>query len=188
MVSTRCFVIAEAGVNHNGSEELAVRLVEAAAASGADAVKFQSFSADKLVTPAARAAAYQRANTGATDQLSLLKNLELPRETFRLLKARADALDIEFMSTPFDADAARMLVELGVRRLKVPSGEITNLPFLELLAGFDLPLIVSTGMADMDEVAEAVEAVSAARARLRMPGPLVDRLTLLHCTSNSLHL
>jgi N-acetylneuraminate synthase len=184
MVSTRCFVIAEAGVNHNGSEELAVRLVEAAAASGADAVKFQSFSADKLVTPEARSAAYQRANTGATDQHSLLKKLELPRESFQRLKARSDSLGIEFMSTPFDADAARMLVKLGIKRLKVPSGEITNLPFLEFVAGFDVPLIVSTGMADLGEVAQAVEAISAARARLRIMGSLAERLTLLHCTSN----
>jgi N-acetylneuraminate synthase len=170
----KCFVIAEAGVNHNGSEALALRLVEAAAECGADAVKFQTFAADKLATAGAQAAEYQRANAGAADQLSMLKKLELPAESFRRLKARADALGIEFMSTPFDAESARMLVELGMRRIKVPSGEITNLPFLEELAAFGLPLIVSTGMADMEEVAQAVAAVGAARSRL----------TLLHCTSN----
>jgi N,N'-diacetyllegionaminate synthase len=180
----RCFVIAEAGVNHNGSEALAVKLVEIAARCGADAVKFQTFSAEKLASATAEPAEYQRANSGATDQLSMLKRVELPRDAFRRLKARAEALGIEFMSTPFEEESARMLVELGVRRLKVPSGEITNLPFLEALAAFDLPLIVSTGMADMEEVAQAVDCISVARARHGLGGPLMERLTLLHCTSN----
>ena len=168
----RCFVIAEAGVNHNGSEELAAKLVDAAAESGADAVKFQTFSPEKLVAPGAETAAYQRQNTGATDQLEMLKALALSQAAYARLKKRADDRGIEFMSTPFDVDSARLLVDLGVKRLKVGSGEITNLPFLSALAGFGLPLIVSTGMADMDEVAEAVAAVRR------------DRLTLLHCTSN----
>jgi N,N'-diacetyllegionaminate synthase len=184
MVSDRCFVIAEAGVNHNGSEELAARLIEAAADSGADAVKFQTFSTDKLVAPGAQTAAYQREATGATDQLAMLKALELPAEAFARLKALADRRGIEFMSTPFDIDAASMLVKLGMRRIKVGSGEITNVPLLEDLAGFDLPLILSTGMADMDEVAQAVLAIKAAREKRRFSASLPERLTLLHCTSN----
>lgn len=168
----KCFVIAEAGVNHNGSEDLAAKLVDAAAKSGADAVKFQTFSPEKLVAPGAATAAYQRQNTGATDQLEMLKALALPDAAYARLKERADDRGIEFMSTPFDLDSARLLVDLGVTRLKVGSGEITNLPFLQALAGLGLPLIVSTGMADMDEVAEAVAALPR------------ERLTLLHCTSN----
>jgi len=180
----RCLVIAEAGVNHNGSEALAMKMVETAAECGADAVKFQTFAAGKLASASAQAADHQRANAGVTDQLTMLKKLELPAQSFRRLKARADALGVEFMSTPFDADSARMLVELGMRRIKVGSGEITNLPFLQELAAFDLPLVVSTGMADLDEVAAAVEAISQARARSALRAPMAERVTLLHCTSN----
>lgn len=177
-------MIAEAGVNHNGSEEIAERLVETAAACGADAVKFQTFSAERLVSPGTETAAYQRTNTGESDQLAMLKALELPASALRRLKAHADSLHIEFMSTPFDSEAALALVELGVRRIKVPSGEITNLPFLEELAGFDLPLVVSTGMADLSEVREAVETIEATRRRRGLAAPLAERVTLLHCTSN----
>jgi len=177
-------VIAEAGVNHNGSEELAVRLVETAAASGADAVKFQTFSAERLVRPGTETADYQRANAGESDQFAMLKALELPEKSLRQLKARADSLGIEFMSTPFDIEAARVLVDLGVRRIKVPSGEITNLPFLAALAGFDLPLVVSTGMADLQEVKEAIGTIDNARRQHGFVAPLAERVTLLHCTSN----
>jgi len=179
-----CFIIAEAGVNHNGSEELALRLVEAAAAARADAVKFQTFSAEQLVRPGTETAAYQRSNAGAADQFAMLKQLELPPTALRNLKARADALGIEFMSTPFDLSAARLLVGLGMRRIKVPSGEITNLPLLEDLAGFGLPLIVSTGMADLAEVDEAVAALGEARKRCGLEARREEWLTLLHCTSN----
>lgn len=173
MVSVeRCFIVAEAGVNHNGSEPMAVRLVEQAAACGADAVKFQTFDAEALAAPGAATADYQQRNTGHADQLAMLRALELPRDAYPRLKRRADALGVEFMSTPFDLPSARLLVELGMRRLKVPSGEITNLPFLAALAEFGLPLIISTGMADMQEVADAVGVVG------------TSRLTLLHCTSN----
>lgn len=183
-MSLHCFIIAEAGVNHNGSETLAARLIETAAASGADAVKFQTFSAEKLVRPGARTARYQQANTGESDQFSMLKALELSSAVFRRLKEHADASGIEFMSTPFDVDAARLLVGLGMRRIKIPSGEINNLPFLADLAAFDLPLVLSTGMADIDEVDEAVETIAATRSRHGFMAPLQERLTLLHCTSN----
>jgi N,N'-diacetyllegionaminate synthase len=179
-----CFIIAEAGVNHNGSEELALRLVETAAAAGANAVKFQTFSADQLVRPGTHTADYQRRNTGAADQYAMLKQLELPLQALGKLKSRADALGIEFMSTPFDGSAAQMLVGLGMRRIKVPSGEITNLPLLEQLAGFGLPLIVSTGMADLTEVEEAVAALARARKRHGVSESAENWLTLLHCTSN----
>lgn len=180
----RCFVIAEAGVNHNGSAELAHQLIDIAADAGADAVKFQTFRADNLVSIGVAKAKYQRVQTGEGDQLSMLKMLELPFKVYRQIVERCRIRGIEFMSTPFDFDAADYLISLGVRRLKVPSGEITNLPFIEYLAAFGLPLIMSTGMADLGEVAEAVETVDRIRRSRGFPGPLSDALTLLHCTSN----
>lgn len=179
-----CFVIAEAGVNHNGSEALALRLVDAAADAGADAVKFQTFRAEKLVRAGAPKAEYQQRQTGGGDQLSMLQALELSESAHRAVFARCAERGIEFLSTPFDAGSAAFLVELGMRRIKVPSGELTNRPFLEYLAGFDLPLIVSTGMATLDEVREAVGWIDAARAARGLTAALAGMVTVLHCTSN----
>ena len=179
-----CFVIAEAGVNHNGSEELALKLVDEASRAGADAVKFQTFRAESLVTPGTEKAEYQKANTQEGDQLSMLQNLELSRQAHQSLKEHCDASGIEFMSTPFDSEAADFLVELGIKRIKIPSGELTNHPFIAHLAGKGLPVIMSTGMATLEEVIEAVEVVQTTRQCKRFPEPLEDRLTLLHCTSN----
>lgn len=178
------FIIAEAGVNHNGSEALAIALVEAAARAGADAVKFQTFSADKLVAPGAGKAEYQARETGEGDQHSMLKALELSQEAHRRLFARCQALGIEFMSTPFDEEAAAFLLDLGMRRIKVPSGEITNEPFLRFLAARGLPMILSTGMADLAEIHRAVAVVASARVQAGWQGPLQEVLTILHCTSN----
>lgn len=183
-MKARTLIIAEAGVNHNGSEALALELVEAAAHAGADAVKFQTFSADKLVAPGAGKAEYQARETGEGDQHSMLKALELSQAAHQRLFVRCQALGIEFMSTPFDEDAARFLLNLGMRRIKVPSGEITNDPFLRFLAGKGLPMILSTGMADMDEIHRAVAVVAAARAEAGLREPLREVLTILHCTSN----
>lgn len=180
----KTFIIAEAGVNHNGSEELALKLVDTAAQCGADAVKFQTFSADKLVRPGAAKAAYQKAATGDGDQHSMLKQLEMSEELHQLLFARCQLRGIEFMSTPFDEDAVDFLLALGMRRIKVPSGEITNLPFLRFLASKNVPLIVSTGMASLAEVQEAVQAIEKERLRLGFAGPLPEMLSILHCTSN----
>ncbi|CAN7188943.1 N-acetylneuraminate synthase [Rhizobacter sp. LjRoot28] len=180
----KTFVIAEAGVNHNGSEALALQLVDAAARVGADAVKFQTFTADKLVRQGAAKAEYQKQATGDGDQYSMLKQLEMSPELHHRLFARCQALGIEFMSTPFDEEAADFLVALGMRRIKVPSGEITNLPFLRYLAAKGLPLILSTGMATLDEIVEAVGAIEAERRLLGLEGALADVLTVLHCTSN----
>jgi N,N'-diacetyllegionaminate synthase len=179
-----CLVIAEAGVNHNGSQDLALQLIEAAAAAGADAVKFQTFRAERLARPGAAKAAYQRAHTGAGDQFSMLCQLELPEPAYAALHRRCGELGIEFMSTPFDRQSAEMLIGLGMRRLKIPSGELTNLPFLEFLAGTELPLILSTGMGSLEEVREAVETIERARDQRKLAGPLAESLTLLHCTSN----
>jgi N,N'-diacetyllegionaminate synthase len=183
-MKTRTLIIAEAGVNHNGSEDLAIQLVEAAARAGADAVKFQTFSADKLVAPGAGKAEYQARETGEGDQHSMLKALELSQAAHLRLFERCQALGIEFMSTPFDEDAARLLLDLGMRRIKVPSGEITNEPFLRFLARQGLPMILSTGMADLDEIRRAVAVVAAARAEADLREPLQEVLTILHCTSN----
>jgi N,N'-diacetyllegionaminate synthase len=184
MNMNRTFVIAEAGVNHNGSAELALQLVDVAARCGADAVKFQTFSADKLVRRGAEKAAYQQAATGDGDQHSMLKQLEMSEDLHRKLFARCQEMNIEFMSTPFDEDAVDFLLGLGMRRIKVPSGEITNIPFLRFLAAKDVPLIVSTGMASLAEVQEAVKTIAAERSRLGFVQELNEMLCILHCTSN----
>jgi N,N'-diacetyllegionaminate synthase len=180
----RTFVIAEAGVNHNGSEDLALQLVDVAAYCGADAVKFQTFKADKLVRRGAAKAAYQEAATGGGDQYAMLAGLEMSDELHRRVFRRCAERGIEFMSTPFDEEAAEFLVGLGMHRIKIPSGELTNHPFLRCLAGKDRPLILSTGMATLDEIVEAVDVIRTERSRLDLVTPLESMLTVLHCTSD----
>src|SRR5688500_10092011 len=143
---TPVFVIAEAGVNHNGELQMALRLCDAAHAAGADAVKFQTFRAEDLVVPGAPTAQYQARATGEQDQFSMLRRLELSREQHEAIKAHCDSIGIEFFSTPFSRDSVDLLVELGVRRIKLPSGELTHRPLVEHAAATRLPLIVSTGM------------------------------------------
>lgn len=172
----RCFVIAEAGVNHNGDVKMAQRLIDAAAAAGADAVKFQTFSAEQLVSPVAPKAAYQQQTTGAAEsQLAMLQRLELPRAAYPELQSHARSRDVLFLSTPFDEESADLLEALGVPAFKIGSGEITNLPFLAHVARKARPVILSTGMSDLGEVASAVEV-------LRQSGN--DQLVLLHCVSS----
>lgn len=180
---SRVFIIAEAGVNHNGDEALAMQLVEIAANCGVDAVKFQTFSADKLVAKGTAKASYQARETGDGDQHSMLRALELSDAAHLRLAQACERHGIEFMSTPFDETAAEMLLGLGMRRIKVPSGELTNLPFLRFLAAKAMPLILSTGMADLKEIDRAVQEVKAVWARLGHT-PSADTLTVLHCTSN----
>lgn len=179
---SKVFVIAEAGVNHNGRLDLALRLIEAAHAAGADAVKFQTFRAEDVVTPTARTADYQRVNTGASSQFDMIKALELDEEAHRELARHSERVGIEFFSTPFSPEAVDQLVALGVRRIKLPSGEITNRPLLEKAATTRLPLLMSSGMATLDEVRTAVGWVTArwqAIGHAAGPGSLV----LMHCTS-----
>lgn len=178
------FFIAEAGVNHNGNDEMALQLVEAAARCGADAVKFQTFSADKLVRKGAEKAEYQKRETGEGDQYSMLKQLEMSEALHRKLLVRCNELGIEFMSTPFDEEAADFLIALGMRHIKIPSGEITNHPFLAHLAAKNVPMILSTGMSTLDEIHEAVEVIRSVRQQLGFTAPLESMLTVLHCTSN----
>ncbi len=186
MQSDHVFVIAEAGVNHNGRLDLALALVDAAAVAGADAVKFQTFRAEDLALPGAATAAYQQSNTGATDQLEMLRGLELDADAFAQIAARCRLRGIEFMSTPFSEDAVSQLVALGVRRLKLPSGEITNRPLLEASARTRLPLLVSTGMSTLDEALQARTWIDAIWQDVGWPHPApgVDApLVMLHCTS-----
>lgn len=172
----KTFIIAEAGVNHNGDMTLARALVDVAAAAGTDAVKFQTFVVDRLVTRRAATAEYQRrALGGEQSQYDMLARLELSATDHEQLAAHCAARGIEFMSTPFDPESARFLKRLGVRRIKISSGDVTNLPMLEVVGALGLPVILSTGMADLDEVAAAV-------ATLRSAG-LTD-LALLQCISN----
>jgi len=170
-----CFVIAEAGVNHNGDLGLARDLILAAREAGADAVKFQTWITEDIVTMDSASADYQVENTEQDSQFKLLKELELPHEAFTGLKEFAREVGIQFLSTPDDPGSARFLVELGMPLLKTGSGELTNLPFLAELADYGLPMIVSTGMSHMEEVRTAVSLI---RERNQ------ERLTLLHCVSN----
>ena len=171
-----CFVIAEAGVNHNGSLDLARQLVEAAHAAGADAVKFQTFKAARLVTAAAPKAAFQQANIDAGEsQLAMLQRLELSEADHRALLAHCGTRGIQFISTPFDEVSADLLAALNVPLFKLPSGELTNLPYLAHLARLNRPLIVSTGMSYLSEVEAAVRCFEA------NGNPPV---ALLHCVSN----
>ena len=171
-----CFVIAEAGVNHNGSLDLAFQLVDQAALSGADAVKFQTFKAERLVTPDAPKAGYQKEMTGAAEsQYEMLRRLELSEQDHGVLFDYCKQKGILFLSTPFDEASADFLETLGVAAYKVGSGEITNLPLLEHIAAKGKPMIVSTGMSTLGEVEIAVQAV-------RRQGN--QDLILLHCVSN----
>ncbi len=172
----RCFVIAEAGVNHNGEPELARRLVDAAAASGADAVKFQTFDPDKLAAADAPKAAYQLANDGAgRSQRQMLEALVLPPALYQELAARARRQGLLFLSSPFDEGSADFLAELGVPAFKIASGEVTNHGLLAHVARRGRPMLVSTGMCDLTEVAAAVEVI-----RRAGPAPVA----LFHCVSN----
>ncbi len=166
-----CAVIAEVGVNHDGDPELAHQLIDVAAAAGADYVKFQTFRTDAVLAADAPVAAYQR-STGATTQQDLVRRLELPVAVWAELAAHATEAGVTFISTPFDTGSADLLEEIGAPLFKVPSGELTNLGLLRDLARRGRPLLVSTGMSTLDEVATALDAVAAA-----------PEVSLLHCVS-----
>lgn len=166
------YVIAEAGVNHNGDVALAHRLIDVAAEARADAVKFQTFNPAKLVSATAASTPYQRDRGAATDQRSLLEALTLPESVWGELQSHAGERGLTFLSTPFDLDSAEMLVGLGLPALKVSSGELTNLPYLRSLSSLGVTLLVSSGMGSAAEVGDAVEACAHA------PG-----LILFHCVS-----
>ena len=171
-----CFVIAEAGVNHNGDIELAKKLVEVAADAGADAVKFQTFRADRLASTDAPRAKYQIENTGSSEpQHEMLRRLELTREMHVTLIESCRRSAILFLSTPFDDESTDLLDELGIPAFKVASGEITNISLLKHIARKKKPMVVSTGMAYLGEVESALRAIA------EEGDPPV---ALLHCVSN----
>jgi len=171
-------IIAEAGVNHNGDLSLARKLVEAAADAGADYVKFQTFKAENLVTKSAQKAAYQIKNIsdGDNSQFQMLKNLEIPYEWHFELRDYAHSLGIKFLSTGFDEESIDFLDELGIDLYKIPSGEITNRPYLDHIAKKNKDIIFSTGMANMKEVSDAMDVFIQA-------GIIRDRITILHCNT-----
>ncbi|MBE3573281.1 MAG: N-acetylneuraminate synthase [Moorella humiferrea] len=173
----RVFIIAEAGVNHNGDLELAKKLVDAAVEAGADAVKFQTFKAEEVVTPNAERAQYQKDNMPEKDesQLEMIKRLELSYAQFRELYDYCRQKGIIFLSSPFDQESIDFLAELGVPYFKIPSGEITNYPFLRRIAEKKRPVILSTGMATLGEVEGALQVLREAGAK---------DITLLHCTTS----
>ena len=171
-------IIAEAGVNHNGSIELAKKLVEKAKEAGVDYIKFQTFKASKLVTKAAKQAEYQQKNIGkeGDSQYQMLKKLELSPEEHDILIDYCHQLGIKFFSTAFDFDSIDYLHSLNLGLWKIPSGEVTNYPFLKRIAAYNKPTILSTGMCDMENVRAAVEA-------LYKNGLTKENLILLHCNT-----
>tara|TARA_B100000686_G_C16799474_1_gene984925 strand:- start:2263 stop:3279 length:1017 start_codon:yes stop_codon:yes gene_type:complete len=174
MISKKILVIAEAGVNHNGDFNRANEMVRVAAASGADYVKFQAFKAENLVSNHAKTTAYQKNATGSVNQREMLSSLELSLGDFEKLAATCEKEKIGFLVTPFDYEIVSTLIEFGMDRIKVSSGDLTNISLLVKFASFDLPMIVSTGMANEKEVSHSIEILKSNN---------VDDITILQCTS-----
>jgi len=171
------FIIAEAGVNHNGNLEMALRLVDVACAAGADAVKFQTFKADNIIAVNAPKADYQKDATGPDEsQLEMVKKLELDEAAHTRLHHYCQDKDIPFLSTPFDLESIDLLTRLGLEIFKIPSGEITNLPYLRKLGALKKRLILSTGMADLSEIKDALDVLVDAGSRM-------EDITVLHCNT-----
>ena len=170
-------IIAEAGVNHNGDPTLARRMVEVAADAGADLVKFQTFTADRLVAGDAPKAAYQERATGRGTQYAMIRRLELSRAAHEMLIAHCRSSGVGFLSSAFDLESLELLVELGAERFKVPSGEITNLPYLRRVGSFGKPVILSSGMSTLGEIESAL-------AVLEDAGTPRSRITVLHCNTD----
>ncbi len=168
------YIIAEAGVNHNGSYELACKLVDAAKAAGVDCIKFQTFKSENLVSNSAQKAEYQKNTTGEGSQVDMLKKLELSYEDFRALKDYCDKVGICFLSTPFDFDSIEFLNSIDMPFWKIPSGEVTNYPYLVALAKTGKPIVMSTGMCDLLEIQDAINV-------LRENG--TKDIRLLHCNT-----
>ena len=173
----RTLIIAEAGVNHNGDIKLAKQLIDAAADAGTDYVKFQTFSADRIVTKSADKAEYQKQSSDSSEsQFEMLKRLELSVEMHLELIEHCNHKSIKFLSTGFDIQSVDLLVGLGLNLVKIPSGEITNLPLLRHIGSLDLPVILSSGMSTMKEIGDAL-------LILEQTGLRRDQITVLHCTT-----
>ena len=174
---SKTMVIAEAGVNHNGEISLAMELVEIAAEAGADFVKFQTFNAERITTGAATKADYQAMNSGKFEtQQAMLKKLELTYEMHQVIIEHCSKHEIGFLSTGFDIQSVEELLSLGIEILKIPSGEITNLPYLRYIGQLNKPAIMSTGMATLEEVGDAIRI-------LEVAGQERQQLIILHCST-----
>ena len=173
----KTLIIAEAGVNHNGDLKLAKQLIDAAAIAGANLVKFQTFNATRLATISAKKADYQRKTTGSAEsQFDMLRRLELTEMMHHELIAHCESKNIGFFSTGFDIESVDLLVKLGQEHFKIPSGEITNLPYLRHIGQFGKAIILSTGMATLGEIEAAIDVLERA-------GTPRGNLTVLHCTT-----
>ena len=173
----KTFIIAEAGVNHNGQLELAQQMIDCAVLAGVDAVKFQTFTSEALVMPFAPQAQYQRQNTASSQsQLELLKKLELDKTAQHRLYEYCRQKGIIFLSSPFALDSVNFLIELGLNTFKIPSGEITNLPYLRKIGSLKKDIILSTGMCDLNDIKAALDILIPA-------GTSKDQITVLHCNT-----
>ena len=177
MCAMKVFIIAEAGVNHNGDVNLAKKLIDAAVEVGSDAVKFQTFKAEQVISKFAEMAEYQKKNLGKEEsQLEMVKKLELKYEDFRYLKSYCHDKGIMFLSSPFDIDSVRFLKDLGLTIFKIPSGEITNYPLLREIGSYRKEVILSTGMASLGEIESALDV-------LIENGTERKNITVLHCNT-----
>jgi N,N'-diacetyllegionaminate synthase len=173
----KCIIIAEAGVNHNGSIELAKKLIDVAAEAGADYVKFQTFKADKIISKHADKAEYQKSSTNNNESHhSMIKKLELDYQMHIDLIDYSNTNGIKFLSTPFDNDSIDLLVEMDIEKLKIPSGEINNLPYLRYIGRMGKPIIMSSGMSTLEEIEMAINILLEA-------GTSKDQITVLHCNT-----
>ena len=176
-VKNRVTIIAEAGINHNGNIEIAKKMIDAAADAKADMIKFQTFTAEKVISRFAPKAEYQKITTDPSEsQLEMAKKLELKPDDFRVLYDHCKKKGIAFLSTAFDFEAIALLVDLGLNIFKIPSGEITNLPYLKKIGSLKKEIILSTGMADLSEIKEALRI-------LYEQGTHRDNITVLHCST-----
>lgn len=175
-MSKHVYIIAEAGVNHNGRLDLALQLCDAAKEAGVDAIKFQTWKTELIISKNTEMADYQKKNLGNDDsQYDMLKKLELSYDNFRLIKDYCDNIGIQFLSTADETESLDFLCELGMPLIKLGSGEITNIPYLRYCAKKNMPLIISTGMCNLSDVATAFDVLTEAGAK---------DITLLHCTTN----
>lgn len=173
----KVYIIAEAGVNHNGDIEIAKQLITFAAKAGVDAVKFQTFNSKKLVSRFASKAEYQKVSTNKSEtQLEMLQKLELSKEDHFVLMNHCKANNVSFLSSPFDLDSVDFLREIGIDLFKIPSGEITNLPFLRKIGAYGMRVILSTGMSNMSEIKDALDV-------LVKSGTALKNIIVLHCNT-----
>lgn len=176
-MSNKVLIIAEAGVNHNGNYDLAIQLIDEAKKAGADIVKFQTAVPELVMSKFAEKADYQKVSTGEGEsQLAMAKKIHLPLDAYKSLQKYCNQVGIEFLSTPFDMVSIDVLIELNQRIFKIPSGEITNLPYLRKIGSLGTDIILSTGMANLQEIEDAIKVLVVAGTRK-------DRITVLHCNT-----